>query len=92
METEFDVDSVHTEYGRAKRQIFFDALNELEEEGLVTSSSLIGNLPIYGLKLTPKGLKRPKNPIEEWKDDGIKAFLAASMASIGRYLVKKFDG
>lgn len=89
-ETSFYIDDI-SEYGQAKRQIFFDALNELNEEGLVTSSSTLERLPIHGLRLTPKGLKRPRNPIEVWKDDGIKAFMAACMSSVGRYLVKKFE-
>lgn len=88
-ETRFDIDDI-SEYGIAKRQIFFDALVELQEEGLVTSSSTLDRLPIHGLRLTPKGLKRPRNPIEAWRDEGIKAFISACMSSIGRYLIKKF--
>jgi hypothetical protein len=89
-ETSFNINEPG-DYGVAKRTIFFDALQELDNDLLITSSSSVNQLPIHGLKLTPKGLKRPKNPIEEFKDDGIKAFISASMSSIGRYLLKKFD-
>ncbi|WEM43785.1 hypothetical protein PTW35_08405 [Photobacterium sp. DA100] len=90
-ETEYDISDVLSDYGCAKRQIFFDALSELEEEGFVTASSSLDNLPIHGLKLTPKGLKRPRNPIEEWKEEGLKAAIAAFMTTVGRYLLKKYD-
>ena len=88
-ETRFDINDM-SEYGIAKRQIFFDALVELQEEGLITSSSTLDRLPIHGLRLAPKGHKRPRNPLEVWKDEGTKAFISACMSSIGRYLIKKF--
>jgi|TARA_Y100001973_G_C5189464_1_gene329968 hypothetical protein len=90
-ETSFKL-SLQSNYGQARREIFFDALEELNEKGLITASSPLNELPIRGLRLTPKGLKRPRNPIEAYKDDGIKAGLAAIMSSIGRYLTKKFEG
>ncbi|ENO3966427.1 hypothetical protein ACBH03_004514 [Vibrio vulnificus] len=89
-ETSFEIDDI-SDLGTAKREIFFDALKELVDEGLVCSESGLGRLPIYGLKLTPKGIMRSKNPIEVWKEEGIKSAISASLNTFGRYLQSKFD-
>jgi len=89
-ETSFEINDI-SKFGDAKREIFFDALKELKEEGFITCESDFNHLPIYGLKLTPKGIKRAKNPLEIWKDEGIKAALSASLNAFGRYLQAKFD-
>ncbi|EII2405431.1 hypothetical protein Q5V20_004355 [Vibrio parahaemolyticus] len=89
-ETSFEIDDI-SDLGTAKREIFFGALKELVDEGLVCSESGLGRLPIYGLKLTPKGIMRAKNPIEVWREEGIKSAISASLNAFGRYLQSKFD-
>lgn len=89
-ETSFEIDDI-SDLGTAKREIFFDALKELVDEGLVSSESGLGRLPIYGLKLTPKGIMRAKNPIEVWRKEGIKSAISASLNALGRYLQSRFD-
>ncbi|MGL6260074.1 hypothetical protein [Vibrio sp. WXL210] len=91
-ETSFDISDYYSTEGRAKREIFFDALNSLYEDGLVTADSSIENLPIHGLKLTAKGINRAKNPIDTWKNDGIRAAISVTLSTLGRYLQTKFGG
>ena len=90
-ETDFDTEAVCSEEGQAKREIFFAALNDLIEEGLVTSDSSPKQLPIIGLKLTPKGLMRTKNIIDSYKEHGLKVAISATFTNGLRYILNKLE-
>ncbi|MCI0510951.1 MULTISPECIES: hypothetical protein [Chromohalobacter] len=67
-----------------------DAFYYLKEKGLVQYTSADHQIPRHGLKLTPAGALRAKNPIEAFKDDGVKAAIGAVVNSLARAIEKKF--
>ncbi|MHB1332061.1 MAG: hypothetical protein ACYCY1_05645 [Sulfuriferula sp.] len=66
-----------------------DAFTYLKSEGLITYSSDDDRTPRTDLKLTPKGVQRPLNPIDAYKEDGIKAAIGAVLNGLARIVQDK---
>jgi len=77
--------------GINRRSILADVITQLKKDEIIKYSSPDNMRPITDLKLTPKGLTRPRNPIEAFKEEGIKSSIGAFLNALGRYLVKKFE-
>lgn len=73
-----------------RAKIMSNAFNQLKKERLITFSSEPDRTPRLDLVLTEKGLNRPKNPVEAYKEDGVKAGISATTNAIGKAIVDKF--
>ncbi|AJF06289.1 hypothetical protein GSUB_06585 [Geoalkalibacter subterraneus] len=85
----FDSMDITPEANR-RRSALNDAFTHLKEEGLIQFSSPNNRRPREGLKLTPSGALRVRNPIDAYKQDGIKAALGALANFVARVIEKKF--
>ncbi|MCF7516664.1 hypothetical protein [Pseudoalteromonas sp. L21] len=74
-----------------RARIMSNAFNQLKKDRLITFSSEPDRSPRLNLVLTEKGLKRPKNPIEAYKEDGVKASISASANAIGKAIIDKLN-
>jgi hypothetical protein len=70
--------------------IMDDAFTYLKEEGLIEFSSPNGRMPRVDLKLTVKGLNRPRNPVEKYKEEGIKAGIGAALNTLAKAILNKY--
>lgn len=68
-----------------------EAFNQLEKDRLITFSSEPDRIPRLDLVLTEKGLNCPKNSVEAYKEDGVKAGISATTNAIGKAIVDKFS-
>lgn len=73
-----------------RAQILSDAFVYLRNEGLITYSSSERAFPKTDLKLTPKGMLRPRNPFDSYKEEGLKAAIKAALELAFKLLQDRF--
>lgn len=90
-DTEFGFyDNDVSEKRTIRAPIMDDVFTYLKEEGLIEFSSPEGRLPRVDLRLTVKGLNRPRNPVETYKEEGIKAGIGATVNTVAKAILNKY--